>query len=56
MYRSVKSRVKYENVLSENSGVRQGECLSPFLFSMYVNDIEEHFSVNGFEWVDLGFY
>ena len=38
-------RVKYDNVLSDsfvcNLGVRQGESLSPFLFSMYLNDIEE---------------
>ena len=38
-------RVKYANVLSDsfvcNLGVRQGESLSPFLFSMYLNDIEE---------------
>ena len=38
-------RVKYANVLSDsfvcNLGVRQGESLSPFLFTMYLNDIEE---------------
>jgi len=38
-------RVKYDNVLSDscvcNLGVRQGESLLPFLFSMYLNDIEE---------------
>ena len=43
IYSSVKSRVKHDNTLSEpftcNIGVRQGECLSPFLFAMYVNDL-----------------
>jgi hypothetical protein len=56
MYKSIKSRVKYDNNVSEDFvcmlGVRQGECLSPFLFSMYLNDIEEHFS-NAFEGVEL---
>ena len=49
--------VKHDNKLSESFtctlGVRQGECLSPFLFSMYLNDIEEYFMTNGFEGVDI---
>ena len=58
MYKSVKSIVKYNNCLSEDFtcylGVRQGECLSPFLFSMYLNDVESEFAKNGFEGVDIG--
>jgi len=34
-------------------GVRQGESLYPFLFSMYLNDIEDHFILNGFKGIDL---
>jgi len=45
MYITVRSKVKNNNQLSEDFecflGVRQGESLSPFLFSMYLNDIEE---------------
>lgn len=45
IYSSVKSRIKHNNILSDtftcNIGVRQGECLSPFLFSLYLNDLEE---------------
>ena len=40
MYSVVKSRVQvdeFECLL----GVRQEECLSPFLFAMYLNDIEK---------------
>ena len=58
MYEDVKSRVKFNNELSEPFdsylGVRQGECLSPFLFSMYLNDIEEIFYLNGVEGIDIG--
>ena len=58
MYAKVKARVKYNNELSEPFesylGVRQGECLSPFLFSMYLNDIEEDFYLNGLSGIDIG--
>ena len=60
MYENFKTscKVKHNNQLSESFvstlGVRQGESLSPFLFSMYINDIEEFFMTNGFEGVDIG--
>ena len=45
IYNNVKSQVKHNNTLSSsftcNIGVRQGECLSPFLFSMCLNDLED---------------
>ena len=47
MYCAVKSRVKLGNKLGDafecSLGVRQGESLSPFLFSMFLNDIEDVF-------------
>jgi len=46
MYEHVRSKVKYNNTLSGDFSclvVRQGESLSPFLFSMYLNDIEKQF-------------
>ena len=57
MYEDVKSRVKFNNELSEPFvsylGVRQGECLSPCLFSMYLNDKEEEFYLKGVEGIDI---
>ena len=57
MYSSVKSRVKYQNELSTDFdcylGVRQGECLSPFLFSMYVNDIEAEFYLHDIDGIEV---
>ena len=57
IYENVKSRVKYMNKLSNSFecklGVRQGECLSPFLFSMFVNDLEDVFVQNGVNGVDV---
>ena len=35
-------------------GVRQGECLSPFLFAMYLNDIENALKTNKFEGINMG--
>ena len=53
MYGNIKSRVKYNNQFSNDFtcllGVCQGECLSPFLFSMYVNDLEETLVVHDFK-------
>ena len=46
--------MKKAKSLSVFLGVRQGECLSPFLFSMYVNDIEEILSTSGHKGVDIG--
>ena len=60
MYSIVKSKIKYKNNVSEaficNIGVRQGECLSPFLFSMYLNDLEEELSVKGVKGVVIGMF
>lgn len=54
MYNGIKSKVKLNDETSPfffcNLGVRQGENLSPFLFSMYINDIENFLNeknVNG---------
>ena len=58
MYRNIKSRIKFNNNLSNDFssyiGVRKGECLSPFLFSMYINDLENELMQNGVDGIDLG--
>ena len=60
MYSSVKSRVKFDNKLGGefccNLGVRQGECLSPLLFSLYLNDIEDTFVNSGLEGIDIDMF
>ena len=58
MYSEVKSQVKHNNIISpvffSNIGVRQGECLSPFLFAIYLNDLEEEIALRGSEGIDIG--
>ena len=60
MYFSVKSRVKYCNKIGNefccNLGVRQGECLSPLLFSLFLNDIEEQFILSGLDGLDVDMF
>ena len=47
IYSTVKSKVRGPKSIADSFectlGVRQGESLSPFLFSMYVNDLEDFF-------------
>ena len=58
MYNHIKSRVKVDCNISVgfncDLGVRQGECLSPFLFAMYLNDLEDEFYLKGSNGVDIG--
>ena len=58
VYNHVKSRVKHNGSLGEpflsHIGVRQGECLSPFLFSMYLNDLEAELATKGLVGIDIG--
>ena len=60
MYCAVKSRVKFGNKLSDafecSLGVRQGESVSPFLFSMFLNDIEDVFMTKGLSGIDVNFF
>lgn len=48
MYNSCRSRIFYNNDFSEyfpcQNGVRQGENLSPFLYALYLNDLEDFLS------------
>ena len=45
LYKNTKSMVKVNNSLSDvfisRMGVRQGENMSPFLFSLFINDLED---------------
>ena len=56
LYNGIKSRICYNGNTTDyfncNVGVRQGESLSPFLFSLFLNDLEEYLinnNVHGLE-------
>ena len=53
MYNGIKAQIKFNGDLSETFscqlGVRQGENLSPFLFSIYLNDLESFLETNKIE-------
>ena len=55
MYQGVKARVVFNGEHSEffycNNGLKQGENLSPFLFSLYLNDLEDNLLQNNIEGV-----
>ena len=60
MYKHIKSQVKLDCNISMGFncelGVRQGECLSPFLFAMYLNDLEDELYLKGSTGVDVGMF
>jgi hypothetical protein len=53
MYQNIKTRVKHGNELSEyfisHTGVKQGENLPTFFFSLFLNDLESFFEENNVE-------
>ena len=59
MYKGITSCVSVNGYKSLpfaiHQGVRQGENLSPLLFALYVNDLEDYLKANGCNPIDLNF-
>jgi hypothetical protein len=60
MYSNIKLKVKCNNDTSDSYshayGVAQGDCLSSFLFSLYLNDIEQTLEVKGFDGISIDMF
>ena len=60
IYENAKSKVIFNNVKGEEfvcyTEVRQGECFSPFLFSMFVNDLEQGLISKDIQVLDLAYF
>ena len=59
MYSSIRSCLKVnQNTVTEsflcNKGIRQGDGLSPVLFSLFMNDLREYFRAHNWPGVKLG--
>ena len=56
MYNNIKSKIKTSEGTSQffqcNTGVRQGENLSPMLFSLYLNDLESFLMQKNIEGIE----
>ena len=57
MYKNIKSRIKHNGYLSSTFmseiGVRQGENLSPLLFSLFLNDLQTNVVAKGATGIEL---
>ena len=57
MYQNIKSRIKHNGYLSSTFiseiGVRQGENLSPLLFSLFLNDLQTNMVAKGATGIEL---
>lgn len=57
MYQNIKSRITHLGEFSDsfcsNTGVRQGENLSPVLFSIFLNDLQEYLESQGSVGIEL---
>ena len=58
MYEETTASVKHQGILSYIFefciGVRQGESISPFLFNLFLNDLDEVLTVSQFQGINIG--